>query len=171
MVTRTLDLGCLFKPRNEVGADEAYGIDFTATPENNVVKADLVVDPIPFQDEYFDWVTAHDFFEHIPRLIYMPHRRQPFVELMSEIHRVLKMGGTVLSVTPAVPQWGPLFTDPTHVNYITDQTFEYFGSNRFAALYGFTGQFQIDQQQWNGMGQLITVMRKVPVDTVRQSML
>jgi len=166
MVTRTLDLGCWRKPRNEVGADEAYGIDFIATPEHNVVKADLVIEPIPFQDEYFDWVSSNDFFEHIPRIIYMPERRQPFVELMNEIYRVLRMGGLLKSVTPAVPHLS-VFTDPTHVNYITEQTFvDYFGPKRYAALYGFNGQFHIESQGWNGLQQLETVMRKVPVDSV-----
>ena len=38
-------------------------------------KPDLVVDPIPFPDDSFEYVTAYDFLEHIPRLIYTPTRR------------------------------------------------------------------------------------------------
>ena len=50
----------------------------------------VVLTGMPFPDQFFDFVTAHDFLEHIPRLIYSPARRLPFVELMNEIWRVLK---------------------------------------------------------------------------------
>jgi hypothetical protein len=67
-------------------------------------------------------VTAHDFIEHIPKVICNPQRRNSFIELMNETWRVLKVGGRFLSVTPAFPQ-PAAFVDPTHVNIITEQIF------------------------------------------------
>lgn len=159
-VTRTLDLGCGMKPKNPYGATEAFGIDVRDDAEARVVRADLVVEPIPFPDAMFDFVTAHDFIEHVPRLVYAPARRNAFVELMNEVHRVLKPGGLFLSMTPAWPH-GPTFRDPTHVNYITEETFPlYFDHvNRWAAAYGFRGAFEVVSQQWMGV-HLMTQLRK-----------
>ncbi len=159
--TRSLDLGCGANPKNPFNADAVFGIDVREDLEANIRCADLAVEPIPFPDGTFDYVSAYDFLEHIPRLIYAPMRRYPFVELMNEIYRVLKTGGLLLSQTPAYPQ-PAAFQDPTHVNIITEMTFPaYFDQvNRWAAGYGFKGAFVIQKQEWQGV-HLVTVMQKV----------
>ncbi|OGB34784.1 MAG: methyltransferase type 11 [Burkholderiales bacterium RIFCSPLOWO2_12_FULL_61_40] len=162
-MTKSLDLGCGGTPRNLFNADEVYGVDVQDLPEVNVKRADLVLEAIPFDSDMFEFVTAHDFIEHIPPLVYAPTRRNAFVELMNEVYRVLKMDGTFLSFTPAYPHI-ELFRDPTHVNFITEQTFPlYFDNvNRWAAIYGFKGAFMIVSQEWRGP-HLLTVLQKVPV--------
>ncbi|GBG12869.1 uncharacterized protein NMK_0404 [Novimethylophilus kurashikiensis] len=161
MATTSLDLGCGLNPKNIFNAEVVYGIDVRNDTANNIVKADLVIEPIPFDSNFFDFVTAHDFLEHIPRLIYAPQRRNPFVELMSEVFRVLKPGGKFLSQTPAYPH-AEAFCDPTHVNIITEQTFPYYFDdvNNWGAIYGFNGSFRILSQSWQGP-HLITIMEKV----------
>ena len=160
MTTKTLDLGCGLQPKNPFNAQEVYGIDVRDDAEAHIVKADLVIEPIPFPDDSFDYVTAHDFLEHVPRLIYLPQRRNAFVEVMNEIHRVLKPGGVFMSFTPAFPH-GPAFRDPTHVNIITEETFPlYFDDKvRWASMYGFRGSFQILSQEWRGV-HLMSLLRK-----------
>lgn len=117
--SRTLDLGCGENPKNPFQADESFGIDIRGNERLKTVKcADLAVEPIPFPEGYFDFVTAFDFLEHVPRILYLPARRFPFVEVMNEIYRVLKTNGVLLSHTPAYP-YAPAFRDPTHVNIIT----------------------------------------------------
>ena len=161
--TVALDLGCGEKPKNFFQANKVFGIDVRDDLSNNVVKADLVVSKIPFSDASFDFVTAHDFLEHIPRVIYIPERRTPFIELMNEIWRVLKPGGKFLSQTPAYPQ-PAAFCDPTHVNIITEQTFAlYFCGDLWAKGYGFKGKFGLLSQQWNGP-HLISVLEKLSTD-------
>ncbi|MGR6807341.1 class I SAM-dependent methyltransferase [Sphaerotilus natans] len=160
MTTKSLDLGCGLQPKNPFNAQEVYGIDVRDDAEAHIVKADLVIEPIPFPDDSFDYVTAHDFLEHVPRLIYLPQRRNAFVEVMNEIHRVLKPGGVFMSFTPAFPH-GPAFRDPTHVNIITEETFPlYFDDKvRWASMYGFRGSFQILSQEWRGV-HLMSLLRK-----------
>ena len=160
MTTKSLDLGCGLQPKNPFNAQEVYGIDVRDDAEAHIVKADLVIEPIPFPDDRFDYVTAHDFLEHVPRLIYLPQRRNAFVEVMNEIHRVLKPGGVFMSFTPAFPH-GPAFRDPTHVNIITEETFPlYFDDKvRWASMYGFRGSFQILSQEWRGV-HLMSLLRK-----------
>jgi SAM-dependent methyltransferase len=160
-MTKSLDLGCGSKPRNFFNAKQVYGIDIRDDLEAGIYKADLVIEPIPFSDCTFDFVTAHDFLEHIPRIIYNPSRRNSFVEIMNEIWRVLKVGGQFLSVTPAYPN-SEAFRDPTHVNIITEETFSlYFDNiNCLAKMYGFYGSFLITDQKWNGP-HLITLLTKL----------
>ncbi len=164
-MSKSLDLGCGASPRNLFNADEVYGVDVKDIPEINVKKADLVIERIPFDSDMFEFVTAHDFLGHIPPLVYAPARRNAFIELMNEVYRVLKMNGTFLSFTPAYPHI-ELFRDPTHVNFITEQTFPlYFDNeNRWATAYGFKGAFHVVSQEWRGP-HLLTVLQKVPVPT------
>ena len=119
---KTLDLGCGDNPKNPFNASNVYGVDIREDLENGIRCADLAIEKIPYEDEFFDYVTAFEFIEHIPRVVYSPKRRNSFVELMNEIYRVLKPGGLFLSSTPGYPH-GVAFRDPTHVNFITNETF------------------------------------------------
>ena len=166
-MSKSLDLGCGRTPKNPFNADELFGIDYDMRQDlpSNIRRADLVIEPIPFGDDTFEFVTAHDFIEHVPRVIYHPTRRNPFVELMSEVYRVLKMHGTFMSLTPAYPH-AAAFIDPTHVNIIAEGTFPlYFGNAAegcpWASIYGFKGAFQVTTEEWRGV-HLLTVMHKIP---------
>ena len=140
----SLDIGCGTKPSNPFRAQHVAGVDIRADAEKNIRYADLATEPIPFPDCCFDYVTAGDFIEHVPRVIYTPARRFPFVQLMNEIWRVLKPEGIFLSRTPVYP-FSPAFRDPTHVNIISHETFPmYFDDKRrLGAMYGFVGSFKI----------------------------
>jgi SAM-dependent methyltransferase len=164
-MTKTLDLGSGPFPKNPFGAVEVFGVDIRTSENPAIRAADLAIERIPFDDEQFDYLSAFDFIEHIPRVVYIPHRRACFVELINEIYRVLKPGGVWLSSTPAYPK-AQVFRDPTHVNYITEETFPYYFDNhhRLAEMYGFRGAFKIEQQYWHQNGiNLDTIMRKVSV--------
>lgn len=160
-MTRSLDLGCGRQPRNPFSASEIFGIDIAGESTDRIKIADLAIEPIPFPGGYFDFVTAFDFLEHVPRILYAPHRRTPFVNLMNEIHRVMVAGGKFFSHTPAYPH-AAAFSDPTHVNIITEDTFRYYfdDTNRWAAVYGFTGAFRLLEQAWRGP-HLLSVLEKV----------
>lgn len=157
---RTLDIGCGETPRNPFNAEQLFGIDIREDAARNIKYADLTVEPIPYPDSYFDFVTAFDFIEHVPRILYLPARRFPFIALMNEIHRVLKVGGVLLSHTPAYP-YAPAFRDPTHVNIITEETFPMYFDDKdlLARMYGFRGSFEIVRQGWI-KPHLITVLKK-----------
>jgi len=162
----SLDLGCGTRIANPFNLKFLCGIDIRTNENPNIRVADLNVEPIPFPENYFDSVTAYDFIEHVPRLVYCPQRRFPFIELMNEIFRVLQPGGYFVSNTPAYPD-PKAFQDPTHVNIITERTFEYYFCHEFlwARMYGFNGVFQLISQSWDD-GKLQTVMRAIkPTNT------
>jgi SAM-dependent methyltransferase len=144
---KSLDLGCGSTPRNPFNAEDLYGIDIVdfSTKTFEVKTADLNIQPIPYPDNYFDYVTAYDFLEHVPRIIYLDGKlRNPFIELMNEIWRVLKPGGIFKAHTPHYPH-PEVFQDPTHVNFITTSTIVYFTTqaHSLGRAYGFNGVFHI----------------------------
>ena len=154
MVTRHLDLGCGGVPRNPYRRDEAHGIDIALAAgldERLFRRANLSVEPIPHADASFESVSAFDFFEHVPRVLGTADSRGtrfPFIELMNEIHRILKPGGRLWALTPAYPS-AETFQDPTHVNIITERTHRYFTEPEFgASIYGFSGRFRAIRVQW-----------------------
>lgn len=146
-----LDLGCGKFPRNPYGRSRLYGIDVRPALANATFEyraANLVVEPIPYADASFGSVSAYDFLEHVPRVFPTSDGRGtvfPFVRLMDEVWRVLAPGGRFYALTPAWPH-PEAFTDPTHVNIITDRTHTYFcGDKPMARMYGFAGCFRVLQ--------------------------
>jgi len=146
-----LDLGCGTNPQNPYHMPNVFGIDIRDDAQEllagrgiTMKKANLVTEPIPFEDNFFASISAIDFIEHIPRQICLGSSNQlvyPFINLMNEIWRVLAPGGKFLAVTPAFPS-PSAFADPTHVNYIADSTHMYFCGERPAGqMYGFRGKF------------------------------
>lgn len=147
---RHLDLGCGDHPRNPYGRAQLYGVDVRDLPARPASGAfeyrrcNLFTEPIPFEDSHFASVSAFDFIEHVPRTWLRPDGQvaQPFIALMNEVHRVLEPGGRFYALTPCYPN-AEAFVDPTHVNFISDRTHEYFcGPKPYAQIYGFTGRFE-----------------------------
>jgi len=158
----TLDIGCGTIPRNPFQANTQWGIDIREDLDNNIKSVDLNINPIPFSDKTFDYITAFDFIEHVPRVIYAPDCRFPFIQLMNEVWRTLKIGGIFFSHTPVYP-FRTAFSDPTHVNYITEETFQYFNNeSRLATMYGFNGAFKV-LEQYRTDSHLISVLQKTEI--------
>ncbi|HET9736286.1 MAG TPA: methyltransferase domain-containing protein [Burkholderiales bacterium] len=153
MTTRHLDLGCGRTPRNPFQREEVYAIDL-ALPEGidtaRFATANLSLEPIPHPHAFFDSVSAYDFLEHVPRVLPSADGRTtllPFIRLMNEIWRVLVPGGRFYAVTPAVPSL-EAFSDPTHVNYLTAHTHDYFcGEAPLGRMYGFVGRFDLRRSE------------------------
>lgn len=79
---------------------------------------------------------------------------------MNEIYRVLKPGGVFFSRTPFYPI-SSAFTDPTHVNVITADTFPMYFDDKhtWAKMYGFKGGFKLELQAVNET-HLIVLLKK-----------
>jgi SAM-dependent methyltransferase len=148
MTTRHLDLGCGATPRNPYRQAEVHAIDLVR-PQGVAADlfrvANLACQPIPYPEDTFASVSAYDFLEHVPRVLAAADGSGtvfPFVRLMDEIWRVLAPGGLFYALTPAVPAVAA-FADPTHVNFISDETHSYFcGESPPARAYGFSGRFE-----------------------------
>lgn len=148
---RHLDIGCGDIPRNPYSKNVVFGIDTrdvhkTSLPTGVIYeRVNFVTEKFPFPDNYFDSISAYDVLEHIPRQILKNAGtvNYPFIEIMDEIHRVLKPNGIFLSTTPGYPR-PEAFQDPTHVNFITLKTADYFcGESPHGRMYGFNGKFKV----------------------------
>ncbi|MFM7642215.1 MAG: methyltransferase domain-containing protein [Cyanobium sp.] len=157
----SLDLECGNNPRNPFLASIHKGLDLHEYPEACITSCDLSISKIPFDADTFDFITAFDFLEHIPRVaIVNGCTTLPFISLMNEIHRALKPGGLFYSQTPASP-CKEAFSDPTHINIITEDTFVlYFSNDHWARIYGFEGHFRILGQEWCRPS-LLTLIQKI----------
>ena len=153
-----VDLGCGSLPRNPLEAERVIGVDVLVNPpfivSNMSVDYQRVIpgSPLPFEADQIDSVSAFDFLEHIPRVDRSPDGefRNPFIDLMNEIYRILKPGGLFISLTPCFPS-PAAFSDPTHVNFISEETHLYFSGQNFAKSkgYGFTGEFNLIEADWS----------------------
>jgi len=70
--------------------------------------------PLPFTDNYFDYILCIDVLEHIN---YFP--------LMNELYRILKKNGILRIKIPHFTSRSN-YTDPTHINMFSSNTFHYF---------------------------------------------
>jgi SAM-dependent methyltransferase len=163
--TRTLDLGCGANMRNPFAASDVYGVDVRGDLPQGVRQANLSNEDIPFEDDFFDFCTAFDVLEHIPRSSWTQgNERTAFIELINEIYRVLKPGGLFLHSTPAYPS-KEAFQDPTHVNIITEDTFPLYFCEPVSWArnlgYGFTGRFELVDQRWVDGIWVVGVLRAI----------
>lgn len=121
-----LNLGCGYRKKK----------GFINIDNRPVVHPDLccdVTEGLPFDDNSVDEVTAQDFLEHIPI--------GKTVALIEEIYRVLKPGGTFLSLTPSTDGRGA-FQDPTHVSFWNKNSWLYYMDDAYRDLYGTKAKFE-----------------------------
>jgi SAM-dependent methyltransferase len=126
-----LDFGCGSQPRNPFGAEKFFTVDvFRSSPE---IPTDLIQagEPFPYEDNFFSSVSAFDVVEHLSR---DSAQGNQFIFYMKEIYRVLEPGGLALVIFPAFPH-RDAFSDPTHINFITPRTVDYFVGNKLPPFY------------------------------------
>jgi len=119
-----VDIGCGAKKLNG-----AFGLDRRKEPGVNVI-CDFE-HAVPLKTNSVDVVYMSHIMEHIRDLI-------PFLE---EVYRVCHPGAEVRVIVPYYTSRGA-FRDPTHVRFITEDTFQYFES---PTDYGIKTNFRIEK--------------------------
>ena len=117
---KILDLGC---GSNKLSGKENFpnynfdgeviGLDITKTKAKDVVY-DLNNGNLPFRDNYFDIVYTHHTLEHIENI----------VEVLLNVHRILKKGGYFLMVVPHISYIDSL-GDLTHVRLFSYSSLDF----------------------------------------------
>ncbi|MGV8150753.1 MAG: class I SAM-dependent methyltransferase [Candidatus Woesearchaeota archaeon] len=106
---KKLNIGC--------GTDVLKGyinLDINDTPGVDKVH-DLNNFPYPFKDNSFDEIRAYSILEHV----------QDLMKTMSELHRILKPGGTLDIIVPHYN--GPMaWGNPTHLRTFSYDSFFFF---------------------------------------------
>lgn len=171
-----LDMGCGSNARNPFSAKKLIGGDIL--PQSKIgelldfeyIKLDLTGD-IPLANDSVDSISGFDFLEHLLRGPSI--ETNLFVKFMNEASRVLSRGGILLLVTPAYPS-PAAFQDPTHVNFISEQTVQYFVGKNPAATnlgYGFIGHFELVLQEWVGPFSKVWNPRPIQKDLEKNNLL
>lgn len=111
-----VDLGCgLEKYDGSIGVDHKHSL-----------KADVIAEidgcNLPFKSNSFEGIICSHILEHI----------REFENIMREIHRIGKPNAIVKIQVPYFSSVHA-FTDPTHVRFFSDETFDYF-TGAFADL-------------------------------------
>lgn len=103
--------------------EEWINLDMLDLPGIEVVW-NLVMLPLPWDDNTFEYIKAKDVIEHLPS--HTPDRYEPMiVAFIEDMYRILKPGGVLFIQTPS---WKAdfLYTDPTHVRGFTKETMDFF---------------------------------------------
>ena len=119
--THHLDFGCGGSPRDPLVSTKISTVDTYKIDEINPSKIINPGEPIPFPDRTFTSFSAYDVIEHLGR----NGSKNDFIFYMNELSRVLVKRGIGVIVFPAYPH-KDAFSDPTHLNYATKETLNYF---------------------------------------------
>jgi len=136
----SLDIGCgneLFKDTED---EKWVGIDVSSRDERCILR-DLSRG-LPFEDNSFDKIKAHNVLEHIDQ--------KDYIFVWNEIYRCLKPEGIFEIMVPRHTSDASI-QDPTHVRYFCPDSFIYFcddgtGETAFKGLsksYGVTTLFKM----------------------------
>lgn len=147
------DLGCGANKQNP----NWFGVDYRKLPGVDLVQ-DLEVQPWAIPSESFNMVSCSHLWEHINPA------KGGFLSFVNEIWRILRPGGEVIINVPYATSPG-MFRDPTHVNFINEETFSYFSpdDNLYnGGLYHIYSPlpWKIKILTWNQIGNLECVLIK-----------
>ena len=114
-----------------LGCGDTKKADYLNVDMSKACNPDFVWDirniPYPEDWEGAERIEMNNIAEHI--------EAETFIKVVNECNRILKPGGTLWIRVPELRSDNliPCFTDPTHVNYFTEQTFGYYlkGHQRF----------------------------------------
>ena len=112
--SRFCDIGC---GANKQGKDW-FGIDYRKLPGVDLVQ-DLEVFPWAVPSESFSTAVSNHVVEHINP------SHGIFIAFMNECWRILKPEGEFIIGAPYATSVG-MFRDPTHCNFINEETWSYF---------------------------------------------
>lgn len=139
-MSKHLDFGAGALRRNPFSQSELYSVDLYSIESMTNSFVIRRLEPIPFPTSFFDSVSAYDVLEHLSR---ENQGVNEFIFYMNELHRVLKPGGRALFLFPSYP-YNDAFSDPTHINFITESTVDYFiGDNSQGGYAGITTSYSV----------------------------
>ena len=151
--TTVCDLGCGAAKQNK----DWFGVDYRALPGVDLVQ-DLEAPMWNIPSESFNTIVCSHVVEHINPA------HGGFLNFMNSVWRILKKDGEILIGCPYATSVG-MFRDPTHCNFINEETWSYFDPNDDmykGSLYHIYAPlpFKIKISTWNSNGNMEAVLVK-----------
>jgi len=114
-MNKNLDIGCGNELSKDTKMDKWVGIDLSSNDKRCIIRN--LGRGLPFNDNYFDTIKAHNVLEHI--------KQKDYIFVWNEIYRCLKKDG-IFEIM--VPRWNKEVSiqDPTHVRFFCAESFQYF---------------------------------------------
>lgn len=110
MTSKNLNLGCGYDIKQS--DEEISWTNFDQFPGEGVDMVGNLNEPLPFPDNCFDLVLASHVLEHLVN----------YIGAVTEIHRVLKPGGTLVVMVPEFPCRAAV-ADPDHKRFFVPESF------------------------------------------------
>lgn len=151
-----VDVGCGGNKQGE----NWFGIDYRKLPGVDLVQ-DLEKFPWKIPSESFNTALCSHVVEHINP------SHGIFISFMNEIWRILKPGSDLLISAPYATSVG-MFRDPTHCNFVNEETWSYFDPNDqfyHGGLYHIYSPlpWKIKINTWHANGNIEVVLTKIPI--------
>lgn len=151
------DIGC---GRNKQGKDW-FGIDYRNIPGIVNLVQDLETFPWKVSSGTFNTAVCSHVVEHISP------SHGIFISFMNECWRILKPGSDLLISAPYATSVG-MFRDPTHCNFINEETWSYFAPDDdffHGGLYHIYSPlpWKIKINTWHSNGNIEVVLTKLPI--------
>jgi predicted SAM-dependent methyltransferase len=149
-----LELGVGDNARKQDGY-EYHAVDCVPTSETTAICR-VGFEPLPYEDNYFDFVLGDQFLEHIPR---QGPDGNPVIQCINECYRVAKPGAKLQF---NVPKWNSqeMWQDPTHVNPVPPAFWVYFAELdpwNLKGSYGITAKLRLDETADGGWYHVFTL--------------
>jgi len=138
--------------------------DFVNVDKSKRVKPDIRADvtDLPWKwakNDSAELIKMDNLIEHIPRV------GDLFIKVIRECHRVLKKGGILWLRVPELrgDNLMAAFSDPTHVNYFTAETTDYFDRHhkRWKNYGQFYGIPPFDRMEHRRKGRFLIIRLRV----------
>ena len=148
-----VDIGCGGNKQGE----NWFGIDYRKKPGVDLVQ-DLESFPWAVPTESFDIAIASHVVEHINPA------HGIFIAFMNSVWRILKPDGEFIIGAPYATSAG-MFRDPTHCNFVTEETWSYFDpfdDIHKGGLYGIYAPlpWNVKVNTWHASGNIEVVLKK-----------
>jgi len=150
-----LDLGCGIGHFLKLGSNTITGIDanYESLKEAKQISNKLVqgnILELPFSEAFFDGINCSHVIEHF--------NPDDAYQLLLEMNRVLKIGGTLIISTPVL--WKGFFEDLTHIKpYYPEAIMHYYGRQKIQTTKdSIDCIYEINEIKWR--------YAKVPLETL-----
>jgi predicted SAM-dependent methyltransferase len=131
-------------------------VSFAVTPPPNYMSINLLKGKLPFKDHTVSYCYTSHFLEHLPR-----HKS---AQLLREVHRVMKKGGTLRVVVPDLAIFTEMYAaakrgDKKAIKFWNEYMKEDFGSmnEKFNFIFA---KFASQNNKWEGYGNPILAFAK-----------